>query len=144
MRLHPGLLATAIAVALPSLAGAQHSHGGGMEPPPRREKQEHASPPAVPRGLRPPGSAREIEILVVSYGFSPTEIRAEQGEEVVLRVRRSTDAHCTGGLAIAARQVLVQLPLDETIPVTLKLDRPEPIELRCANEDVRASIAVAP
>ena len=31
-----------------------------------------------------------------------------------------------------------------TVPVTLKLDRVETIELRCANEDARASIVVAP
>jgi len=143
MKLIPFFFSAAVAV-LPALTLAQHSHGGGgwSDPPSARQKHEHPSP--APRGLRPPGSAREIEVLVVSYGFSPSEIRADQGEEIVLRVRRSAESLCTSGLTIPERHLEVQLPLDETVPVTLKLDRAETIELQCANEDVRASIVVAP
>jgi len=90
------------------------------------------------------GTRCASEVLVVSYGFSPSEIRADQGEEIVLRVRRSAESLCTSGLTIPERHLEVQLPLDETVPVTLKLDRAETIELQCANEDVRASIVVAP
>lgn len=85
-----------------------------------------------------------IEVLVVSYGFSPTEIHADQGEEIILRVRRTAESRCANGLTIPEKHVEVQLPLDETVPVTLKLDRPETIELQCANEDARAAIVVAP
>ncbi len=144
MKLAPFFFSTAVAV-LPALALAQHSHGGGRpDSPPTLQKHEHPSPPAAPRGLRPPGSAREIEVLVVSYGFSPSEIRADQGEEIVLRIRRSAESRCTSGLTIPERHVDVQLPLNETVPVTLRLDRAETIELQCAKEDVRASIVVTP
>jgi hypothetical protein len=146
MKLSPLFFATAIAVALPALAVAQHSHGGGgwSDPSPTRQKHEDPSPPSAPRGLRPPGSGRQIEVLVVSHGFSPTEIPADQGEEIVLLVRRSAESRCTSGLTIPERHLDVQLPLDETVPVTLKLDRAETIELQCAKEDFRASIVVAP
>jgi hypothetical protein len=36
----------------------------------------------------------------------------------------------------------VDLPLNETVKVALKLDRAETIDVECANEDVRASIVV--
>lgn len=138
--------AVAAAFAAPLLARAQHSHGGGggMDLSPRHEKHERPPAPAVPRGILPPGSARQIEVLVVSYGFSPTEIRADQGEEVVLTLRRSDDVHCGHGLAIPARQIFLELPVGETVPVTLRLDRAETIEVACVNEDVKASIVVAP
>lgn len=146
MRLPVRLFAIAAASAVPLVARAQHSHGGGggMDLSPRREKHERPPPPAVPRGVLPSGSPRQVEVVVVSYGFSPKQIRAEQGEQVVLTIRRSDDSHCNRGLAIPSRQVLVQLPLGETVPVTLKLDRAETIEVVCANEDVQASIIVAP
>lgn len=135
----------AAALGSPWFGEAQHSHGGGggMDLP-RREKHVHAPPPALPRGILPPGSPREIEVLVVSYGFSPNEIPATQGEEVVLSVRRSDESRCKHGFAIPAKQILVQLPMDETVPITLKLDRAETIGVTCTNEDVQASIIVAP
>ncbi len=80
----------------------------------------------------------------MSEGFSPTSIPAETGEEVVLLVKRIDEPPCAKGLAIAAKQLLVELPLNETVPVTLKLDGAEPIELRCANTDMRAPIVIAP
>jgi hypothetical protein len=86
MRLHSRTLAIAAAVVLPVLGQAQHSHGGGMDLPPRRAEPEHASPPATPRGLLPPGGPRQVEVLVVSYGFSPPSIRAQRGEEIMLLV----------------------------------------------------------
>jgi hypothetical protein len=52
--------------------------------------------------------------------------------------------HVARGLTIPGKHVDVQLPLGETVPVTLKLDRAETIELQCANDDARASIVVAP
>jgi len=144
LRLRSSLFAAAVAVGVPMLARAQHSHGaGGMDLPQRREKHD-PSPAAAPRGILPPGSPRQVEVLVVAYGFSPKEIKAAQGEQIVLSVRRSDPSHCNAGLAIPTRQVLVQLPVGETIPVTLKLDRAETIDLVCANEDARASIIVAP
>lgn len=139
------MLAVAAAIALPWSAGAQHSHGGGgAEMPPRPARQERLPPPERQRGVLPAGSPRQVEVLVVSYGFSPQVIRADQGEQLVLAIRRSDDSHCKDGVAIPARQVLVQLPVGETVPVTLKLDRAETLEVACANEDVRASIVVAP
>lgn len=146
MRLPLWLFATvAAATSVPGVAAAQHSHGGGgMGPSPRNEIRERPAPPALPRGILPAGSARRIEVLVLDYGFSPKEIRADEGEEVILTVRRSDEAVCKGGLAIPAKQVLVQLPIGETVPVTLKLDRAETIEVRCANEDTKGAIVVAP
>ncbi len=146
MKLHPRSFAmTAAVVLLPVLARAQHSHGGGMDMPRTHEPHERASPPpAPPRGVLPPGSPRQIEVLVLSYGFSPGSISAQAGEEVVLLVRRADASRCADGLAIPAKQILVKLPLDETVPVTLKLELPETIEIHCANEDLRSSIIVAP
>lgn len=145
MSLHPSAFAIAAAVMLPVLSQAQHSHGGGgTDVPPRRAERERPSPPAAQRGLLPPGSPRQVEVLVLSYGFSPTSIRAEAGEEIVLLVKRIDDPPCAKGLAIPAKELLVELPLNETVPVTLKLERAETIELACANEDVRASIVVGP
>ena len=147
MRLHSRALAIAIAAAvvLPVLGEAQHSHGGsGMDLPPRRAEPEHAAPSDTARGLLPLGSPRQVEVLVLSYGFSPTSIRAQQGEEIVLLVRRVDESPCAKGIVIPARQVAVDLPLNEVVPVALELDRTETIDVHCANEDVKASIVVEP
>jgi hypothetical protein len=145
MRVHPRTLAIAIAVVLPVLGEAQHSHGGGgMDVPPRRARPEHASPPDTAPGLLPPGSPRQVDVLVLSYGFSPTSIRAQQGEEIVLLLRRVDESPCAKGVVIPAKQVAVDLPLNEAVLVTLKLDRTETIDVQCANEDVKASIVVEP
>lgn len=136
-----------LALGLPAAAFAQHAgHGGGggsagVESPRKRASDEH---PTLPAGLLPLGSPRAIEVLVVYYGFSPAEIRAEQGEEVVLRVRRSDDAHCREGLSIPSREMVVQLPLGENVTISLKLERAETIALTCAGDDSHASIVVAP
>jgi heme/copper-type cytochrome/quinol oxidase subunit 2 len=137
-------LAVAIAAAIPTLAPAQHDHGGGgMDRQPPREKRKEASP-VDPPGLLPMGSARPIEVLVVYYGFSPSVVRADQGEEIQLRLRRSADVLCTKGLTIPGREGLVQLPPGETVPVTLKLDRAGTFTLQCKDEATHASIIVAP
>lgn len=135
------------AIVIPSVSRAQHSHGGGggMDMPPMRHEKHTAPEPERQRGVLPPGSARRIEVLVVYFGFSPREIRADQGEEVILAVRRSDETRCKAGLTIPSRQVRVQLPIGETVPVTLKLDRAETISVACADEDgMRAEIVVAP
>ena len=140
--------AIAVVAALPAVAAAQHSHGGGggghTEQPTEHEKHRRSAPPVPAPGLRPLGSARTIEVLVVYYGLSPAEIRVAQGEEIELRLRRSAAELCTGGLTIPGREEAVQLPLGETIPVTLKLDRPETLWLQCKDEKTKAAIVVAP
>lgn len=145
MRVQSRTLAIAITVVLPVLGEAQHSHaGGGMDLPPRRAKPEHAAPSDTARGLLPPGSPRQVDVLVLSYGFSPTSIRAQEGEEIVLLLRRVDESPCAKGVVIPAKQVAVDLPLNEAVLVTLKLDRTETIDVQCANEDVKASIVVEP
>jgi hypothetical protein len=148
MKLDRFSFAVAVVAAIPTLALAQHSHGGGgggghtarsAEP----EKQQDSAP-ATPRGLRPPGSARVFEVLVVYFGFSPAEIHANRGEEIELRLRRSAEALCANGLTIPGRQGVVQLPLNETISVTLKLDRAETVLLECEDEKTKAAIIVGP
>lgn len=140
------VVVTAVAFAAPAAAMAQHSHGGGdMGSMPMPRHSEHdSSKPVSPAGVLPLGSARQIEVLVVSYGFSPSEITADQGEEVILYLRRSDDVHCKDGLEIPARKIVVQLPVGETVPVPLKLERAETLDVACRNEDVRASIVVKP
>jgi hypothetical protein len=143
-------LLIATVAALPALALAQHSHGGGggggghTEQPTEHEKHQRPAPAAPAPGLRPLGSARPIEVLVVYYGFSPAEIRADQGEEIELGLRRSAEALCVNGLTIPGRQEAVRLPLGETIPVTLKLDRAETLWLQCKDEKTKVAIVVAP
>lgn len=143
----PAQLSLVIAAVTALPAFAQHSHGGDgghAEQPAAREKHQRPAPPAAAPGLRPLGSARQIEVLVVYYGFSPAEIDVLQGEEIELRLRRSAEDLCTRGLAIPGRQEIVQLPLGETIPVTLKLDRAETIWLQCRDEKTKVAIVVAP
>lgn len=139
-----GALVTIIAaLVVPTVGRAQHSHGSGTDLPPRQDKRPAPATERQP-GVLPPGSPRQVQVLVVSFGFSPREIPAEQGEEIVLALRRSNPSHCRDGLAIPSRSLVVHLPLDETIPVTLRLDRAETIAIACVGEDdVQASIVVA-
>lgn len=142
MRVETLLVAAVAGAWMPAAAEAQHSHGArdamNQSPGSVREKE---SPPKLPAGLLPLGSPRPIEVLVLEYGFSPSEIRADVGETVTLMVRRA-DPVCADGLSIPKRQLNLELPLGVTIPVTLEPSRPERIELRCPNEGATAVIVV--
>lgn len=142
MRIEKLLYAAMLASALPVVAQAQHSHGGGGSMDGTTIPQRRKEPPQkLPGGMLPLGSPRPIEVLVVYYGFSPKEIRADVGETVILQVRRSGSL-CANGLSIPDRNVNLDLPLDETVPVTLELKQAERIELRCTNEETSAAIVV--
>lgn len=142
MRLESLLFSAVFASALPVVAEAQHSHGGsaGMDQGQRHERQAEL-PPKLPPGLLAVGSTRSIEVLVMSYGFSPAEIRADVGETVTLLVRRE-DPVCANGLEIPAMTIAVDLPLGKAVPVTLELKRAERIELRCKNDQAAAVLVV--
>lgn len=142
MRIEALVFAAVFAPALPVVAEAQHSHGGSGRTDdtviPQRRKEP---PPRPPAGMLPLGSPRPIEVLVVDYGFSPKEIRADVGETVTLQVRRSGPV-CANGLSIPKRKLDLDLPLGETVSVTLELEQAERVELQCANEDAAAVIVV--
>jgi len=142
MRIETLFYAAVFASALPVVAEAQHSHGGGggMDQMSRPERRKDA-PPKLPPGLLPVGSPRPIEVLVLDYGFSPKEIRADVGETVTLQVRRASPA-CVNGLSIPQRQLNLDLPLGETVPVTLELKQPGRLELKCRDEETAAVLIV--
>lgn len=76
-------------------------------------------------------------------GFSPREIAAEVGEQVVLLVRRSSSSRCAAGLVLPGRDLPVPLPLDETVPVALQpLRDPGTVELRCESDGASAAVVV--
>jgi hypothetical protein len=127
---------------LPCTAAAQHSHGTGpgFQVSPRTEhKREPAATP--PPGLLPARSARQIEVLVLDYGFSPSEITADVGETVTLLLKRGGQV-CAGGLTIPSRNLSTDLPLDARAAVTLELKGPERLELRCRDGDATAVLVV--
>lgn len=132
-----------VLVSLPNVALSQHSHGGprpNAMPRTERPRPEQTTRP----GLLPPKSPRGIEVLVLDDGFSPGEIAAEVGEEIVLLVRRSSAALCASGLEVPSRGLKLELPPDQTVPIPLKIERAESIELRCAVDGTRAVVLVAP
>jgi hypothetical protein len=142
MRLETLFFTGIVASILPVFAEAQHSHGGmsGMDQPQRQERKQEPAPKPTP-GLLPVGSTRGIEVLVLSYGFSPAEIRADVGETVTLLVRRE-DPVCANGLEIPDRAIEAALPLGKTVPLTLELKRAERIALRCKDESIAAFLVV--
>jgi plastocyanin len=142
MRIETLFCGVVLASTLPVIAEAQHSHGGavGMDQMPRRERRKEPAP-TLPRGFLPVGSARQVEVLVLDFGFSPNEIRADVGETITLLVRRANSV-CVNGLSIPKRQQNLNLPPDETVPVTLELKQAERIELKCTDEDAAAVIIV--
>lgn len=141
MRLETLLLSAVVAWGVPAFAGAQHSHGGAAATDYPQHHERREEPPKPPAGLLPVGSTRGIEVVVVSFGFSPAEIRADVGETVTLLVRRSAPV-CTNGLEIPARDITTDLPLDKTVPLTLELKRAERIELRCKDGSAVATLVV--
>ena len=127
-----------LALAAARVAEAQHAHGGGDFPTPPRPEPRRDTPPPRPPGLLPPGSPRQIEVLVLDWGFLPEEIAAEVGETVALLVRASQPV-CTE-LEIPSREVRVAVPVDVTVPVVLELPRAEEFELRCGALSTRVVV----
>lgn len=135
-------ITAALLAMIPALAAAQHSHGAGtgFDLTPRVERKPEAAPRPQP-GVLSPGSARQVEVLILGWGFSPERIEADVREAVTLMVRR-VDAACANGLAIPSRGLTVDLPEGETVAVPIELGASERVELRCVDQEFEAEIVV--
>lgn len=135
-------ITAALLFVVPTLAAAQHSHGAstGLDLTPRLERKPDAAPRPQP-GVLPPGSARQIEVLVLGWGFSPGRIEADAREAVTLMVRRVNGA-CANGLAIPSRGLTVDLPEGETVAVPIELGASERVGLQCVDQEFEAEIVV--
>lgn len=128
-----------VLLALPSRAPAQHAGGHRSHEAPTTPRERRPEP-SGPR-LLAPGTPRSIEVLVLRDRFSPARIEVEDGEEVVLLVRRSADGYCDLGLEIAALATQVKLPVAETVPISIQpLGREESVPLRCLPDGPTATI----
>lgn len=130
--------------AAPVAAAAQHSHGASPPGGPRHDERASRKEPPPQPGLLPVGAPRGVEVLVLDQGFSPAEVAAEVGEDIVLLVRRSAETRCAVALTLPGRGLTVPLPLDQTVPIALRVDRPESIELRCDGDGTKAEVVVRP
>jgi len=64
------------------------------------------------------------EVSVTDEGFQPSEIKVEAGQELTLRVKRTTDSTCAKKITVPSRKLKVDLPLGKAVDVKLgKLEK---------------------
>lgn len=64
------------------------------------------------------------EVAVTDEGFQPSEIKLEAGQEMTLRVKRTTDKTCAKKITVPSRKIKLDLPLNQAVDVKLgKLEK---------------------
>jgi plastocyanin domain-containing protein len=62
---------------------------------------------------------KDIDLQVTENGFEPHQIDVPPGTDVTLRVTRKTDATCATAIAIPAKKLKKELPLNKTVSIEL-------------------------
>lgn len=88
-------------------------------------------------------NVQNVDLAVTENGFEPKSIDVKPGSDVVLKVTRKTDSTCAKQIQIPSKKIKVDLPLNETVAVSLgKLKKGE-IRFGCGMNMMESGRVVA-
>jgi plastocyanin domain-containing protein len=125
MRTH---LAVTLAVALAAGAGCTKPNEAAAEP----------SSSATASAL----VGRRIDIEATGDGYSPAEIKAQKGEDLVLRFTRKTKSDCLSEVVFPTLNIKRELPVNQPVEIAIKADKPGTIPFQCGMAMVKGKIEV--
>ncbi len=65
------------------------------------------------------GPTQTISVKVTDKGFEPSEIKAKAGNQVILKITRTTDATCATMIQFKEKKIKKDLPLNKEVSVEL-------------------------
>jgi hypothetical protein len=122
-------LALGVVVAL---AASGCGHGAGDR------SAEKPAPPPSNLG----SSEGRVAITVDGEGFHPNRIAAHPGQPITLALTRTTNETCANQIVIASLGVTKDLPLNETVEVTVTPAEKGEIAFACGMNMLKGSIVV--
>jgi plastocyanin domain-containing protein len=106
-----------------------------------------------PSDARPEGAApvkdapalegRRVDVAVGPGGYSPAIIAAKKGESLVLRFTRTVKSDCLAQVVFPGLKITRDLPLDTTVEIGIKADKPGKIPFECGMAMVHGSVDVS-
>lgn len=65
------------------------------------------------------GSAQAISVKVTEKGFEPSEIKTKAGDQVILKITRTTDTTCATMIQFKEKKIKKDLPLNKEVIIEL-------------------------
>ncbi len=138
-----------VVLSLSALAACQ---GKGTETPasaetPRGEGKVVFERPdfATPEVLEtPPAGARHLRVEVGPKGYTPNTFEAAAGEALVLDVVRTAESTCGEYLTVYNTPVKKKLPLNEVVPVAIRMPATGEVVFACGMDMMHGMITVRP
>jgi plastocyanin domain-containing protein len=90
-------------------------------------------------------SPRRVDIAVTEAGFEPSRITVQQGEEVTLAFKRTTDKTCATEVVLHVNEkdtLEKKLPLNEVVPVTVTFSKAGELGYACGMNMYKGVIVV--
>ena len=94
------------------------------------------------KAAKPEKAVRTIEISVTKEGFTPAEVKAKAGETVKLAVTRKVERTCATEIVMKDFGVNEPLPLDKTVVVTVKPEKPGSYRFACGMDMIAGALVV--
>ncbi len=142
MQLSPIPLAVALMLAA-APAQAQHAGHGVGDARPQAEQERQAPSRIATPPLSLPTGPRQVQVTIGESGFEPSEIQANAGDSVTLRITRVTENTCAREVNFHGRGVQVAVPLGLELKVTIDVDEPGVVRFGCLSGTDGAVIRVA-
>ncbi len=104
------------------------------------DAQPAASSSATAAG--PAAEGRRVDITVGPEGYVPSTIQAKAGESLVLRFTRTTKSDCLAQVVFPELKIKKDLPMNTTVEIPVKADKPGKIAFQCGMAMVHGHIDV--
>jgi len=91
----------------------------------------------------PAADGRRVDITVGPEGYVPATIQAKAGESLVLRFTRTTKSECLSEVVFPDLKIKKELPMNTTVEIPVKADKPGKIAFQCGMAMVHGHIDVS-
>jgi plastocyanin domain-containing protein len=98
---------------------------------------------AQPAASAAPLVGRRVDVTASNDGYSPKEIAAKKGEDLVLRFTRTTKSECLSEVVFPSLNIKKELPLNQAVEIAVKADKEGKIPFQCGMAMVFGSIVVS-
>jgi len=85
---------------------------------------------------------QRLEIEVIASGYRPETVEAEAGRPILLVFRRTTEESCGATVVFPGLGIQHDLPLNETVEISLAPQRPGKVDFACAMDMMHGAVVV--
>lgn len=99
--------------------------------------------PAASSSASAPLVGRRVDVTATNDGYSPSDIPAKKGEDLVLRFTRTTKSDCLAEIVFPTLNIKKELPMNQTVEIAVKADKEGKIPFQCGMAMVKGAITVS-